>query len=145
MGRDGVFLTLFVIAALVVWAVLASRTRQRIQHELTDHEVHIVAHGDPEEGALAAMCTGCEWNDLSTERDTSAQEHDLRAKAKRHSTNVGSRIVVLEPGPGEGEWDPDRHYAYPAVVSHGERRWRARWLSRGEEPAASQAWEEVIP
>src|SRR5689334_17631629 len=97
MGRDGVFLSMFVIAALVVWAVLASRTRQIVTHEPTDHEVHIVSQGEIDDGTLAAMCTRCEWNDLSTERDTSAQEHDLRAKAKRHSRNVSSSIVMVEP------------------------------------------------
>jgi hypothetical protein len=143
MGRDGVFLSLFVIAALGVWAVLASRTRHHMVHELTDHEVRIVAHGDPEEGTLAAMCTRCEWSDLSTERDTSAQEHDLRAKAKRHSRNVGSSILVVDPGLAEAGWNADRHYTYPTVVSHGGRRWQARWLNRGEEPGVSEAWEEA--
>jgi hypothetical protein len=147
MGPDGVFLTLFVIAALVVWAVLASRTAHQMQYEQTDHDVYIVSHGDPEEGPLAAMCTRCEWNDLSMERDTSAQEHDLRAKAKRHSKNVAPKIVVLdaEPEPDGGEWDPDRHYTYPTVVTHAGSTWRARWLNRGEEPGVSEAWEEVNP
>lgn len=145
MGRDGVLLTLFVIAALLVWAVLASRTRYRMLHEPTDHEVHIVSHGDPEEGTLAAMCTRCEWNDLSTERDTSAQEHDLRAKAKRHSRNIGSTIVVVDPDQAEAGWETDRHYTYPTVVTHDGRRWQARWLSKGEEPGVSPAWEELAP
>jgi len=143
MGRDGVSLSLFVIAALLVWAVLAARTRHSIVHEPTDHEVHIVAHGDPDDGTLAAMCTRCEWNDLSTERDTSAQEHDLRAKAKRHSRNVSSSIVVVDPDIEEGAWDSARHYTYPSVVTHGGRRWQARWLNRGEEPGVSAAWDEL--
>ncbi|HZM82597.1 MAG TPA: hypothetical protein VFC19_43325 [Candidatus Limnocylindrales bacterium] len=143
MGRDGVLFSLFVTAALGVWTVMASRTRHRMPHEPTDHEVRIVSHGDPEEGPLAAMCTRCEWNDLSTESDTSAQEHDLRAKAKRHSRNVGSSILVVDPEVAEAGWDPDRYYTYPTVVSHGERRWQARWLNRGEEPGVSEAWEEA--
>ena len=144
MGRDGVLLSVFVTAALGVWAVLASRTHQVVpQHQPTDHEVHIVSHGDPEEGSLAAMCTQCEWNDLSTERDTSAQEHDLRAKAKRHSLNVGSSIVVVEPDVEEAAWEAGRHYTYPTVVTHGGRRWQARWLNRDEEPGVSEAWVEA--
>lgn len=143
MGRDSVFLSVFVIAALGGWSVLASRTRHRAVHEPTDHEVHIVSHGDPDEGGLAAMCSGCEWADLSAEKDTSAQEHDLRAKAKRHSRNVGSGIVVVDPDFPEAEWDSGRHYTYPTVVTHHGRRWRSRWLSRGEEPGVSQAWEEA--
>lgn len=143
MGRDGVFLSLFVTAALLVWAVLASQTRHRSLHEPTDHQVHIVAQGDPDEGVLAAMCTRCEWNDLSTESDTSAQEHDLRAKAKRHSHNVSSNILLLDPDIEEGAWDSGRHYLYPSVVTHGGRRWQARWLNRSEEPGVSQAWDEI--
>lgn len=143
MGRDGVFLSVFVIAALGMWGVLASRTRQQMVHELTDHEVRIVSHGDPEAGALAAMCTRCEWNDLSTESDASAQEHDLRAKAKRHSRNVGSSIVVVDPDFPEAEWDSARLYTYPTVVTHRERRWQSRWLSQGEEPGVSEAWKEA--
>jgi hypothetical protein len=148
MGRDGVVLSLLVIAALGAWAVLASRTRYRMENEPTDHEVHIVAHGDPhadpdDGGTLAAMCTRCDWNDLSTERDTSAQEHDLRAKAKQHSRNVAASITMVDPEVGEAEWDPGRLYTYPAVVTHDERRWQARWLNRGEQPGASQAWEEI--
>lgn len=143
MGSDGIYLSLFVIAALGVWAVLASRTRHRAMPEPTDHEVHIVSHGDADEGTLAAMCTRCEWNDLSTERDKSSQEHDLRAKAKGHSRNVSSSIVVVDPDSAEAAWDSARHYTYPTVVIHGERHWQARWLNRGQEPGVSESWEEI--
>lgn len=143
MDRDGVLLSVFVTAALGVWGVLATRMRLRAVHEPSDHEVHIVSHGDPEEGVLAAMCSRCEWNDLSDESDTSAQEHDLRAKAQQHSRNVASSIVVVEPDVAESDWDSGRHYTYPTVVTHGGRRWQARWLNRGEEPGGSEAWEEA--
>jgi hypothetical protein len=143
MGRDVITLGLFVVAALVVWAILASRTTHRAEHEPTDHEVHIISREDSGGGTLAAMCTRCEWNDLSAERDRFSQEHDLRVKAKWHSRNVSSSIVVVEPGAEEAAWDSGRHYLYRTVVTHGERRWQARWLNRAEEPGVSEAWEEL--
>jgi hypothetical protein len=143
MGRDVLALGLFVIAALVVWAILAARTVRRATHEPTDHQVHIVSHGDSGAGTLAAMCTRCEWSDLSAERDMISQEHDLRAKAKGHSRNVASSIVLVDPDIEGAAWEPARHYTYPTVVSHDARHWRARWLNRGEEPGVSEAWQEL--
>ncbi|HEX6684115.1 MAG TPA: hypothetical protein VF062_15025 [Candidatus Limnocylindrales bacterium] len=147
MGRDAVFLSVLVVAALVVWAILAARTQPRGYPlpEPTDHEVHIVCQGDLDDGTLAAMCGGCEWSEVSTERDMSAQEHDLRAKARRHARKVASQILVLDPEPADERWSPERLYTYPTEVIHDGRNWKAKWLNRDEEPGVSQAWDEVTP
>jgi hypothetical protein len=155
MDRGGVLLTLFVVAALVVWALMASYTRHRAtdEQEPTDHPVHIVRtgpdDGTDEEHLLVAMCTRCEWNEVSHERDVSAQEHDLRVKARKHSRVVAAEIIGLEPNAIDDSeptpWSPADFYTYLSVVTHGDRVWRARWLNKNEEPGVSEVWLDVTP
>jgi hypothetical protein len=149
MGRDGVFLILFVIAALGAWAIVASHTRRYHgpEPELTDHPVFLVdtdMRDDEDDRLLAAMCTRCQWNESSSERDTSAQEYELRHKARRHSRNVAAGIVSVDPMPAAGTpWTPGHFYTHLSVVTHGGGSWRARWLNRDEEPGVSEVWERM--
>jgi hypothetical protein len=153
MGRDGVFLALFVGASLVAWGVIASRTRHRDEpgQDLTDHLVHVVETShreDSEDRLLVAMCTQCEWNEVSNERDVSAQEHDLRHKARRHTHNVGTHLISVDPTPVDESapppWTPGRFYTYLSLVTHRDTTWRARWLNKDEEPGVSAAWQEAV-